>query len=659
MLNLKKNPTTTLPILIVAKKNIAAAHPLDRCAIEMAPAVLKLLLGAVDIHIKPKTRGQMKPSSNDRNTNNEVFGNDGTDSLDFVMVMDASFLGGLLFSEMKLIPTIAIGSHHTLMLAIEHEPKWNPSPKRMTMDRMDKIFLQRLYSFGLTGDFIRANQMRHSLGLQQLKRLTSPLDHLLPVVALLVDLIPSDVTHTLSTSISLHNGDGSRERNNSDDLHAGEQRYGYRVHNIQPLLSPCTLCLGQRTPWKNENNSSVIMVAPQTGLSAKWIRSLIRALSMTKQSLEGYDDCLFDRISCQNGVVGFEVDWLTMRGEEDDNFPPVVPSFIHREVSVSLLDSAIRNQNTMVALIHCDSESNILASFGIEVFCISQNNRISKIDSVGDLLYEKGYGSDSASFDLAYARDSPSRLLQESISRENINPEEVATKLLSVLRRKSTGSETSITTEQTCSTRKRNRAVATWIASGLQRTVTIVQAAAQVHRANSWDNLQEMQRITSSAITKALHSMDDILQDENFEQVDNNRERVGGKQEVYDGFTVFLAWLVFLSAIIYIIFKESTVMKRWRQHRHHYYHRNGGSFIDSILIRLKDLDDAWDLLLSWSSEFSSTRPVLETRDDHIVGSNENAVSNTKKEQSIHPNNKQHNSHHHGQMRRRRKMKTTR
>ena len=646
------------------KNKFTAAHPLDRCAIKMAPVVLKLLLEYTDTHIKPKTRGKQNSNSTDKNDNDEDVGND---RFDFVMMMDASFLGGLLFSEIKMIPTIAIGWYHALMLAIEHEPKWNPSPKRTTLDRMDRIFLQRLYSLRLTGVFLRANQMRHSLGLKELKRLKSPLDHFLPVVAMLVDLIPSGITLPLSSSMSsvtetlpnnkIFREDGSREIHGNNDFHVDGQGYGYRVHNIQPLLSPCTLCLDQQTSWKIKNNSSVIMVSPKAGVSAKWTRSLIRALSLTKQSLEGYDDCLFDRATCQNGAVGFEVDWLTMQEDKNDHFPQVVPPFIHREVSVNLLDSAIRNPNTIIALIHCDSESNILASFRIEVFCISQSNRIPIMYSVEDLLHEKGYGGAAADIDLANDRDASSRLLQESISRENLNPEEVATRLLSVLRQKSIGSETSATREQNDYIKKRNREVATWATSGLQRTVKIVQSAARVHRENSWKNPQEMQRVTSSAITKALNSMDGSLQGENIPQVDNNSQDVEGKQGLYDAFTIFIAWLVFISATIYMILKDSIVIKRFRQHHHHHCYRHGGSIIDSILIRLKDLDDAWDILLSWSSDLSPAKLLIDTHNDRNgrSGPNENTVINVKKEQQPQHNN----NHHNGQVRRRRKMKTTR
>ena len=639
------NSYTSDPAEIDACMNgIAASHPLDKCAIEMAPSVLKLLLNETVVHFPTKTRGNDEP-------NGQRF--------DFVLMMDASFLGGLLFSEIEMIPSIVIGSHHSLVFAVEQEPKWSPSPNRKILDRMDSIFLQRLYSLGLTGVFLRANQMRHSLGM---KRLKAPLDHFAPVVSVLVDLIPRDITFPLSlslssaegTSLDTHSDGGSKEILGDDDIRLDEQGYGYRVHNMQPLLSPCTICLDQGTSRKIETNSSVIMVHPPAGVSAKWTRSLIRALSLTKQSLEAYDDCLFDRATCRNGVVGFEVFWLAKGWEEDDHFPPVAPSFIHKEITESLLDSAIRNPNTMIALIHCDLESSSLTTFGIEVFCISQSDRVPTIGSVGDTLYEKGYE------DVRNDMDSSSKLLRESLSRENINPEEVATQLLIALRRKSIGSERSSTTEELNSIQKRNIEVANWVTSGLQRAMIIVQSAAQLHRENIWENPRQMQRATSSAITKALHTMDLVSQGKNIEQVNNNNKQdFGAKQNLDYAFVLFLSWFVFLSAVIFIVLKDSVVIRRWRQYRHQQYYRSGGNMIDLCLNRLDDLEKAWDMLLSWSSEFSTPKLDVDSDGDHIgrPRSNENPVTNTRKEHQ--PQNNSNNNHQYGQMRRRRKTKVTR
>ena len=646
-------------------KQVTAAHPLNRCSIEIAPVILKLLLDEIDNHIGSKPRGK-KNSTSKVSINDKDDGNYRRDQFDFVMMMDASFLGGLLFSEIKLIPTIAIGSHDTLMLAIEHEPEWIPSPKRTTLDRIDKIFLQRLYSLGLTGVFLQVNKMRLSLGLQGLERIKSPLDIFLPAVAMLVDLIPSDVAFPLVSPLSLvsqtsstsssYIDDNSRYRYSIDDFRDRGQGYSYRVHNIQPLLSPCTFCSNKESSWNVEkNHSSVVMVSPRAGVSAKWTRSLIRALSITKNSLEWYDDCLFDRATCQNGALGFQVSWLVEPKEEDDNFPPVVPSFIHRELSVNLLDSAIRNPNTIIALVHCDSESNILASFGVEVFCISRSNRIPSKDSVVDLLYEKGFEGD-------FDRSHPSRLLQESIQRDTINPEEVATQLLHALRRNSIRSETSVTTESMDSVGKRNKKVATWVTSRMKATMTIVQVAARVHRETRWENLREMQQVISSAITEALNLLDDNLAHvENLQEANSKKFDTDRKQELHDVFTIFIAWLVFLSTIIHILLKDSVVMKRLRQSRQYNYNRNGGSLFDSVLTRLKDVDDAWNIFLSWSSDLIAMKSIFNSNYDgtKMPGSYGKSPSSIRKETQLRQYQNHHPNHHHGHVRRRRKTKATR
>jgi len=579
------------------------------------------------------------------------------------MMMDTSFLGGLLFSEVNMIPTVAIGSHETFTFAVEHEPKWKPSPKRFSLDRMDRIFLQRLHSVGLTGVFLRVNQMRHSLGLKELGRLTTPLDQLLPVVSILADLIPSDISLPLFKSMSAlpetlrRNKRDDNGSYNNDDFHAGKKGYGYRIHNVQPLLSPCTICSNKKTSsWNTEQKTSVIIVAPPVGVSGKWTRSMIRALSMTKQSLEGYGDCL-GRANCD---VGFEVDWLTVREEDDDHFPPVVPSFIHREVSINLLDSAIRNPNTVIALIHCDSESNILATLGIEIFCISQSHRIPTFDSVRDLLYEQSAEGAFAKVKHFFDRDYSSRSLFESISRETINPEVVASQLINVLRRKSGGSKSSMKTDHTDSIEKRAEQVAGWVTSGLRRTITIVETAARLNRNNKWENLREMHKETSSAIKQALHAIDRILVDEDTEEISNtNNKDVREEIEVHDIFTVFGAWVVVISATFYVIMKDRKVTKRWRQHRHHHLFRNGGSFLDGIMSRLSDVDNGLDMLLAWAAAVTATNPIVESKNDPIgrAVSEEHLASDSRKDQQILQNSHSHNNH--GNVRRRRKTKTAR
>jgi len=445
----------------------------------------------------------------------------------------------------------------------------------------------------------------------------------------------------------------SKENYNSEGCGGrgcGERGHANRVHYIEPFLSPCTPCFEQPASLNAERNANVIMVAPPAGKSAEWTRSLIRALTLARQSLEGYDECLFDRASCQNGVLGFEVDWLNTKKEEKeedniDNFPPVVPSFIHNKISNNLLDSAIRSPNTIVALISCDSEPNILSSFGIEVFCVSQNDRRIEDEFDGSAINLNG-------------RDPPSQLLLKSLNQDILDPEVIAIQLLKVLRRKSIGVAKS-TTETKYSLDRRNKEVATEVTDGLQRTLMIVQTAAQVHRENDWDSLQDMQRVTSKAIMDSINLIADIniLKSQ-------HTESYFDEQQSYDAFTVFIAWLVFLSATIYIILKDSVLISRLRFHTHHH-HRNGNSVSDGILSSLSDLDDAWDTLLVWSNNV--TESLFVDNNEHLgtTESEADAVGNIENEHQLqHDNNRNnhnhnHNHHGHGHVRRRRKTKTTR
>jgi len=655
----------------------AAASPLDHCAIEIAPKVLKLLSDNIIKHLEAPKQQRMKAGSSNHTTvdrDDDDTANHGTNhrhrnnNHDFVLVMDAGFLGGFLFAEVERIPVVTIGSHKTLLLATDHEPNWSPSPQRTFVQKMDRIWAQRVYSFSLTRVFLKANAMRHSLGMG---RLALPLEHFLPVVAVVLDMIPTNMALSNSKSKGGQNTIFDDEEkniestelvNNNEASHSYGRSYGYRVHNLQPLLPPCIPCLDQPTTslkTKKGNDSFVILVAPKAGVSARWTRSLIRALSLTKQSLESYDECLFDRKTCQNGVVDFSVDWLAMiqrTNNETNFFPPVFPSFIHRVASVGLLDSALRNPNTILALIHCDSESNILASLGIQVICMSQNHQVPNFHSVSDVLHEKGYCGRSTNDENAVVDldgDSHSRLLQESLGRDDdtMDPKEIATQLLRFLRKKSIGPPSTSTTQQTDrGVEKQKKEVASWVSSGMKRTITIVETAARVHRNNYWDNPRQMQQLVSREITKTLQQQANQL----FQHVDNQEDHV---QEEQDDFSVFVAWLIFWSTIVYIALKDSIAMKQWRQHRNHQYYRNGGSILDVISSRLRDIDDVWDMLLSWLSDLPTTKSVFDSRNE-FNGPNERSEIDATKDEPLQRNTNPRNNHH-GQIRKRRKVKTAR
>ena len=98
-------------------------------------------------------------------------------------------------------------------------------------------------------------------------------------------------------------------------------------------------------------------------------------------------------------------------------------------------------------------------------------------------------------------------------------------------------------------------------------------------------------------------------------------------------------------------------MKQWRQHRNHQYYRNGGSILDVISSRLRDIDDVWDMLLSWLSDLPTTKSVFDSRNE-FNGPNERSEIDATKDEPLQRNTNPRNNHH-GQIRKRRKVKTAR
>ena len=65
-----------------------------------------------------------------------------------VLVMEASILGGMLFSESVQVPTVTFGSTHNFEFAIEDAPTGQPSWS------LRRYLRQRIHSFGLTPSFM-------------------------------------------------------------------------------------------------------------------------------------------------------------------------------------------------------------------------------------------------------------------------------------------------------------------------------------------------------------------------------------------------------------------------------------------------------------------------------------------------------------------------
>ena len=156
--------------------------------------------------------------------------------------MDATLVGGLLFSELWRIPTVAIASHQALDLAIEHDPDWTANPEWHVLYRLYRIFRQRLYSLSLTGPFLEVNRLRRELRLRPLK---SPMGYFLPVVALLVEFSPIDLIPSMT-----------------------QDHWQKRVHITGSLQAPCTPCLHlaplslSLKSLPRKLNSTIVMVSP-------------------------------------------------------------------------------------------------------------------------------------------------------------------------------------------------------------------------------------------------------------------------------------------------------------------------------------------------------------------------------------------------------------
>lgn len=598
------------------------SEPFDDCAIRRAPIYLRLLKDVI----------------NDTTTSLWTLGMDPD-----VLVTDAAFMGGLLFSEVQGIPTVAIGTYQTLDLAVEHDVSWTPPPDRMLPYRMYRIVLQRLYSLSLTGAFLKTNRIRKQLGLQALK---SPTDGLLPIVALLVEYVSTDSWPPFASGVR-QNGELLGKPSSPSLSATGRRHTCPPVFYIQPLVAPCTPCIEGSPTWTAEKNTPIVVVEPPQRTSPRYIRSLIRSLTLARQSLDAYDECSWDSFSCRKDAP-FEVVWLQKRTNESSDdaeryFPPSVPSFIHREMSTNILDSVIRHPNTVAAIAHCNSDSHTVSTLGVGFLCLSHSSRIPPPPLAGT---PEG--------------DDESRSIH-SVPPElgdMLDPREVATQLLRILRKKSREVGNS-------KTRKRN--AANRIPHGIEATITVVSAVARTHRENKpWKNLSEMQETMATSIREAMKGVVD--KNDGGRSVDSELDTRSlldlrfDEQQPYDAFTVLVAWVVFLSALIYVIMKDS--IARWRRRRSH--HR-GDSFSDGILTRLPDLDEAWDTLLVWYRD----QPALVIAESFALSSahddNQNIKSTSGATSGHHAttpqqgnHSQQHHQHHNqGHVRRRRKVRTTR
>jgi hypothetical protein len=134
--------------------------------------------------------------------------------------------------------------------------------------------------------------------------------------------------------------------------------------------------------------------------------------------------------------------------------------------------------------------------------------------------------------------------------------------------------------------------------------VTIVEAIAKSHRQHvPWNDLEEMRQVSSKAAYEAIQLLHDDQQQYANEVSSHAQERQPPQQQMYDSFTVFVAWMVLLFSAVYLIVKY-VIRVHFRRRFHHFsYHfrhhnaaMNGMEMLsDGIFGRLQDLDDAWHL----------------------------------------------------------------
>jgi hypothetical protein len=332
ILYLKNAPPPSSHSACKINHNYNKHHPMEHCAIKQAPEIFKML--------QERQFNNQLQKSHHPNTD--------------LLIMDAGFLGGLLYSEFVKIPSIVWGSYQSLQLTVEHHPNWRPMMEWHGFYGIYRMALQRWYSLGLTGEFVKMNRLRHVLGFPRLK---SPVDSLVMVSAMLVDGFPKDLRMQ---------GDTTNEYEN------GKRTFGYTfVHRYSPLLPPFIPCLSPQKVSSQNDTSAIdhpilLVLPPPSDVSANWTRDMIRAITVARQSLKSYDDCAWDSWSCSNPFSHFRVVWID-DGQSNNtkfhSFPFVVPDFIYRETEhENLLDAIFRYPTTSVAMVEGISSTTHMAS---------------------------------------------------------------------------------------------------------------------------------------------------------------------------------------------------------------------------------------------------------------------------------------------------------
>jgi hypothetical protein len=502
-----------------------ASEPFDLCSIRQAPQMIAVLQSTMQSHAYSASTVMMPD----------------------VMVMDTSNVAGLLLAETLEIPAVILGTHKSMDLAIEHDPEWTPNPDRHFFYRLYRVLRQRVYSLSLTTAFLELNKNRRQMGLGPLSR---PLDYFFPVVAILVEYLPQDIVPDIS------------------------QNYWKIVHITGAMQPPCTPCISvpKQTSDRKRKSAEVVVALPCNS-SAEDVRSLLKGLIMARSSLETYDECEWDPLSCRIDAANFTITWLDF-GNNMDFFPEAVPSFVTREPSLGLLDSLSRHPNTVTVFAHCDSNAPIVSVLGVSILCVWQSERLPEVSSV--LLNRTG----------------------------RLEHTEIARHLISSLR--------SRTLEYESSTTKDNVHL-----DGLSKAVSLLRLVAETHREHApWRSTQLMQQVISRTLVDSL------------QPVHSEQGETGLLEEElpYDAFTVLVALIVVLSTGIYILLRDSFPSLRRSQRSHH----RTGNFSGGVMTRLPDLDDAVMMLADWYKE---QPPLILSVDDSLEQTHSTKISKEALESS--------------------------
>jgi hypothetical protein len=488
-----------------------------------------------------------------------------------VIIMDASLLGGLLFSEASRVPTVALASSSSLELAVEHATSWQPPTAWSLSRRIYRFFRQRFRSALFTVVFVRYNRIRDELGLPRVK---SPVDILLPV-----ERIISDISRL--TDINLF---GNHQQESTVLLHP-------------TLIPPCVPCVDTEsdsvTTFKNE---SIIMVVPPSNASASFTRIVLRGLVLARQSLQSFDDCSWDA-SCLK--PNFQVLWVRP-GHGNDFFPPVVPEFIYNETFyANILDNVARYPYTILALVDCDVDTNILTAFDLGVMCFSTSSRMLPLTAASGMH--------------SLRANKQGRLVSSDI----------AAQILLALRRTTVGVEV-----------PSSIAVSMPRLNGLQQVTQLVQNISNDQRTNKSQSGNDGSHRTKSRARRIVREDSGNCSD---------AELTSKEQYVHNAAAVFAAWCIIMSAALYLVLSA-----KYSRNDNNY--KNEGLFF-CISGHFSDLDDAWMPFSSWYHEQKRSLFSVGTDDDRSA----------LPKQSISENRSQEvRRHHHlnGSMQRRRKTKTS-